>query len=143
VEVVVDSVAGAAEEASGSDVGGASAEDVSGVVGKAFAPLGIIGALEAERSDEEFLQGFVVFVGAFVVSPFVEGFFEEPVAEGFGVEDGVGVEDEPASVLGQDGAGTERLDFAPADEERLLEEATPHVRSRMCWGVRIVSSWSG
>ena len=126
VEVVVDAVPVSAEESAGSDVGGAAAEDVAGVVGKALAPFGVVGLFEAEGADEEFLEGFVVFVGALVVVPFLECFLEEGVAEGFGVVDGVGVELEPAAGFGEGGAGGVGGDGGAADEEGVLEEAAAH-----------------
>ena len=74
VLVVGGAVAVSAEEASGSDVGGSAFEDVAGVVGKAVAPCGIVGGFEAEGAVDEEAEGFVVFVGALEVAPFVEGF---------------------------------------------------------------------
>ena len=60
------------------------------------------------------------------MAPFVEGFFEEGVAEGFGVADGVAVEGEPASVGCEGGAGGEGWGGASADEEGRGVEAAAH-----------------
>ncbi|MES2156065.1 MAG: hypothetical protein V4510_13105, partial [bacterium] len=90
------------------------------------------------------MEGFVEFVGALVVAPFVEGFFEEVVAEGFGVVDGVGVEFEPAAGFGEGGAGCEGGDGLAADEEWLLEEAAAHQveRSLVAPVSRVAPPWS-
>ena len=80
VLVVGGAVAVSAEEAAGADVGGSSFEDVARVVGKALAPCRVVGLLEPEGAVDEQAEGFVVFVGAFEVAPFVEGFAQEGVA---------------------------------------------------------------
>ena len=76
--------------------------------------------------DEEG-ERFVVFVGALEVAPFVEGFLQEGVAEGFGVADRVEVEGEPAAVGCEGGAGCEGWDGVAADEEGCGVEAAAHL----------------
>jgi hypothetical protein len=113
----------AAEEASGSDVGGAFGEDAAGVVGKGVVPFGLEAFAEAPEVGDEEGEGFVVFFGFEVHAPFLEGGVEVVAGEGFGVSDlVVGV------AVGSEGEG-------------LAEEAAGHwLVSRMRWSGAMVTA---
>ncbi len=117
VVVVVGAVAVSAEDSAWSDVDGSFVDVGGDVAFKGVVPFGVEGFLPAPEDVDEAVEGFFVFVGAFEVAPFVEGCVEGGLAEGFGVEDGFAVEDEPAAGGGEGGAGCAGWDFASADEE--------------------------
>ncbi len=117
VVVVVGAVAVSAEDSAGADVDCAFVDVGGDVAFKGVVPFGVEGLFPAPEDVDEAVEGFFEFVRAFEVVVFGEGVFDGGVAEGFGVVDGVAVEDEPAAGGGEGGAGGAGWDFASSDGE--------------------------